>query len=77
MNREKMQLITDRLLTNLAAVRYGQVGIVLKVHDANVISISYETTVCAIEREPKNPVGKKRPEITGLPIRPDEEISCR
>jgi ribosomal protein S3 len=51
--REKIETITQRLLTNVAEVKYGTVSVALKIHDGGIVETSYTVSECTKEKEPK------------------------
>ena len=52
MNKSKIQAIVTQVLTNATEIQYGSVSVTLKLHDGQIVSVSYTTTVQT--REPAN-----------------------
>jgi hypothetical protein len=52
-----MREITEKLERNAQEVRYGSVGVELRIHDGRVVKAIYKTAKTSIERRPR----KERP----------------
>lgn len=42
--RQKVELITDRLFENIAKVKFGSVSVTLRVHSGRIVDVTYSTT---------------------------------
>jgi ribosomal protein S3 len=51
--------IADRLQSNAAEVKYGSVGISLKIHDGCIVETSYTVSECTKERGQKHEVNQE------------------
>jgi hypothetical protein len=55
MNKEYlMKNIVERLVENVGRLRYGTVSVILKIHEANVVSVSHEITETTRKQEVLN-----------------------
>jgi hypothetical protein len=43
-NTDRLAAIVERLAGNAAGIRYGQVAVVLKVHDGRITEITHQVT---------------------------------
>jgi hypothetical protein len=53
MNKDKAEDIVVQLLTNATGLQYGSVSVTLKLHNGQVVSITYTKTELTRENEPK------------------------
>ena len=51
MNRSKAENIVSHLLVSAADVRYGDVSVIVKLHDGKLMSVTYSKTENTREQE--------------------------
>jgi hypothetical protein len=56
MSKDRFADIADRLQSNAAGVRFGTVGVSLKLHDGGIVEVSYSVSECTRERGEKSEV---------------------
>ena len=51
MNRSKAEAIVSHLLVSVADVRYGDVSVIVRMHDGKLVSVTYSKTENTREQE--------------------------
>jgi len=51
MNRSKAETIVSHLLVSVADVRYGDVSVIVRMHDGKLVSVTYSKTENTREQE--------------------------
>jgi hypothetical protein len=56
MGKDMFSTVAERLQSNAAVVRFGTVGVVLKIHDGGIVETSYTVSECTKERGQKQEI---------------------
>jgi len=52
MNKQKAEIMVNRLLTNAAEVRHGYASVSVKLHEGRIVEVAFSTTENVREKEP-------------------------
>jgi hypothetical protein len=56
MGKDMFSAVAERLKSNAAVVRFGTVGVALKIHDGGIVETSYTVSECTKERGQKQEI---------------------